>query len=67
VIAIANEAHRRLNGRYRRMTTRGKEHNKVVVAIVRDLVGFPWATLAVEERASLSWAEDRGAEAEPHQ
>ena len=44
---------RRLSGRYRRMTTRGKEHNKVVVAIARELVGFLWATLAVEERAAV--------------
>jgi transposase len=53
VIAIADKAHRRLSGRYRRMTTRGKEHNKVVVAIARELVGFLWATLAVEERAAV--------------
>ena len=52
VIAIADKAHRRLSGRYRRMTARGKEHNKVVVAIARELVGFLWATLAVEERTA---------------
>jgi hypothetical protein len=34
------------------MTARGKEHNKVVVAIARELVGFLWATLVVEERAA---------------
>jgi hypothetical protein len=39
VTAIADKAHRRLMGRYRRMTARGKEHNKVVVAIARELVG----------------------------
>jgi transposase len=50
VIAIADKAHRRLTGRYRRMTARGKEHNKVVVAIARELVGFLWATLTVEEQ-----------------
>ena len=53
VIAIADRAHRRLSGRYRRMTARGKEHNKAVVAVARELVGFLWATLAVEERAAL--------------
>jgi hypothetical protein len=53
VIAIADKAHRRLSGRYRRMTARGKEHDKVVVAIARELVGFLWATLAVEERAAV--------------
>ena len=52
VIAIADKAHRRLSGRYRRMTSRGKEHNKVVVAIARELVGFLWATLTVEERVA---------------
>jgi transposase len=52
VIAIADKAHRRLSGRYRRMTSRGKEHNKVVVAIARELVGFLWATLTIEERVA---------------
>ena len=53
VIAIADKARRRLSGRYRRMTARGKEHNKVVVAIARELVGFLWVTLAVEERVAV--------------
>ena len=52
VVAIADKAHRRLSGRYRRMTNRGKEHNKVVVAVARELVGFIWATLTVEERVA---------------
>lgn len=52
VIAIGDKAHRRLSGRYRRMTSRGKEHNKVVVAIARELVGFLWATLTIEERVA---------------
>jgi transposase len=34
----------RLCGRYRRMRARGMQHNKVVVAIARELVGFLWAT-----------------------
>lgn len=49
VIAIADRAHQRLSRRYRRMAARGKPHNKVVVAIARELVGFLWATLAIEE------------------
>jgi len=49
VIAIADRAHQRLSRRYRRLVARGKPHNKVVVAIARELVGFLWATLAVEE------------------
>jgi transposase len=52
VITIADRAHRRLSRRYRRMTARGKEHNKAVVAVARELVGFLWATLAVEERTA---------------
>jgi hypothetical protein len=31
------------------MAERGKPHNKIVVAIARELVGFLWATLTVEE------------------
>jgi len=53
VIAIADKAHRRLSDRYRRMTARDKEHNKVVVAIAREWVGFLWATLAVEEQTTV--------------
>lgn len=34
----------RLCGKYRRMVGRGKQHNKVVTAIARELVGFLWAT-----------------------
>jgi transposase InsO family protein len=47
LITIADKAHRRLSGRYRRMTTRGKEHNKVVVAIARES-GSPWENGYVE-------------------
>lgn len=49
VTAIADRAHQRLSRRYRRMAARGKPHNKIVVAIARELVGFMWATLAIEE------------------
>ena len=34
----------RLCGRYRRMRARGKQHNKTVTAIARELTGFVWAT-----------------------
>lgn len=34
----------RLCGRYRRLVGRGKQHNKVITAIARELVGFLWAT-----------------------
>jgi transposase len=49
VIALADRAHQRLSRRYRRMAARGKPHNKIVVAIARELVGFLWATLAIDE------------------
>jgi transposase len=41
---IAWKAQVRLCGRYRRLRARGKQHNKVVTAIARELVGFLWAT-----------------------
>jgi transposase len=49
VIALADRAHQRLSRRYRRMTARGKPHNKVVVAVARELVGSLWATLASDQ------------------
>jgi transposase len=52
VIALADRAHQRLSRRYRRMTARGKPHNKVVVAVARELVGFLWAALAVENQTA---------------
>lgn len=44
---IAWKAQLRLCGRYRRMIARGVNHNKVITAIARDLVGFLWATARV--------------------
>lgn len=41
---IAWKAQLRLCGRFKRMKARGKQHNKVVIAIARELVGFLWAT-----------------------
>ena len=52
MIALADRAHQRLSRRYRRMTARGKPHNKVVVAVARELVGFLWATLAVDQQTA---------------
>jgi len=46
VIAVADRAQQRLHRRYRRLSERGKPHNKVVVAVGRELVGFVWAALA---------------------
>lgn len=45
VITVADEAQRRLTSRYRRLVERGKNANKVVIAIARELVGFLWAAL----------------------
>jgi len=45
VIALADRAQVRLHKRYWRLQARGKAHNKAVVAVARELVGFLWATL----------------------
>lgn len=41
---LAWKAQVRLCGRYRRLTARGKQHNKIITAIARELVAFLWAT-----------------------
>jgi transposase len=43
VIDIAWRAQLRLCHRYRRLIARGKNHNIVITAIARELVGFIWA------------------------
>jgi len=45
IISQADRAHQRLNRKYRRLKNRGKHHNKVTVAVARELVGFIWAAL----------------------
>lgn len=57
VLTIADEAHRRLTGRYRRLVERGKNRNKVVIAIARELVGFLWAALRDDREAAPRSAE----------
>jgi len=49
VIAVADRAQQRLHRRYRRLLERGKPHNKVVTAVGRELVGFVWAALQIQE------------------
>jgi len=44
-IALADRAQERLCRRYARMSTQGKPHHKIVIAIARELVGYLWATL----------------------
>lgn len=46
IITIADKAHQRLHRRYRKLAERGKERNKVVTAVARELVGFLWAALS---------------------
>jgi transposase len=43
VRAIAWRAQLRLNHRYRQLSARGVQHNKVCVAIARELAGFVWS------------------------
>ena len=40
---IAWKAQRRLNGRYRRLLGRGKQVQRVITAVARELAGFVWA------------------------
>jgi transposase len=43
VRSIAWRAQLRLNHRYRRLTARSVQHNKICVAIARELAGFVWS------------------------
>lgn len=54
VVEISWKAQLRLCGRYRRMTARGKEKQKVVTAIARELLGFMWAIGTEVERQLTS-------------
>lgn len=47
---LAWKAQVRLCGRYRRLHARGKQHNKTVTAIARELTGFLWATARLVAR-----------------
>ena len=40
---IAWKAQHRLTSRYRRLTAKGKQRQKIIVAIARELLGFVWA------------------------
>jgi len=48
---IAWKAQHRLNGRYRHLKNKGKDHRKVVTALARELLGFVWAIGVEVERA----------------
>jgi transposase len=43
VLEGAGRAQQRLHRRWRRMASRGKPHQKIVVALARELAGFVWA------------------------
>lgn len=45
---IAWNAQVRLFGRFRKLAARKLQHNKIVVAIARELVGFIWAIAKVQ-------------------
>jgi transposase len=41
--SIAWRAQLRLNHRYRKLKARGVHHNKICVAVARELAGFLWS------------------------
>lgn len=43
ILAIARRADSRLNGKFRRLTGRGKRSTEAAVAVARELAGFVWA------------------------
>ena len=45
IIAVADRAQQRLHRRYTRLSARGKNHNRVITAVGRELVGFLWAAM----------------------
>jgi transposase len=54
VVAIATRAEQRLCRRYRRLSSRGKPTPTVAIAVARELVGFLWAALQVNESPMLT-------------
>ena len=51
---IAWEAQKRLHGRLRKLTGRGKPYNQAIVAVARELAGFVWAIGQEPERAAAA-------------
>jgi transposase len=60
ICEIAWKAQHRLHARYRKLMARGKEKEKVVTAIGRELLGFIWA-IAVKAEAEQKNLERRAA------
>lgn len=57
---IAWKAQHRLHTRYRKLMARGKEKEKVVTAVARELLGFVWA-IGVKAEAAQEKTERRAA------
>jgi transposase len=58
VITIADAARTRLTTRFHRLLARGKNRNKVVIAVMRELVGFLWAALRVNSEPARHGARN---------
>ena len=43
IVAIAEKCEKRLNAKFRRLTSRNKKSTVAVVAVARELIGFVWA------------------------
>jgi len=56
VVALADQAQRRLHRRYSRLLARGKPHNVATVAVARELTGFIWEVLYTHATRSLEAA-----------
>lgn len=56
-IAHADRAMVRLSTRYRRLTARGKPHNKAIAAVAREMAGFVWAALQEGNRRAAGVRE----------
>jgi transposase len=61
VIALADQAMKRLYQRYWRLVHRGKLPTKAVTAVCREFVGFIWAVLYLQDRAVVRTARPRAA------
>jgi hypothetical protein len=59
---IAWKAQHRLSGKYRRLVAKGKPHQKAIIAVGRELLGFVWAIgMQVEKEQRARAARGRAA------
>lgn len=54
IVEIAAKAQHRLNGRYRKLTGRGKSKQAAITAVARELLGFIWAIAVKVERQAAT-------------